>query len=226
MNEVIERVKFASFDDAIAEERKQLAMEAKSLLGYNRLAQALTIPDALMFGLRKLGIEPLSPVGVEAYKRKKARPGMWSDTRTGLWLFAAVIICYLVLTPWANRYADWNHGNAPAFAVVGTIVLGVGLLVSAFIHVLDNTHGGAYRIIRDWYTVPISEFAGAIPEFVLQRAIQIKKECPKAELKINYLVEEERRNLRRDPDPFLVAALGSECYYIDVWDEREYESTI
>jgi len=58
---------------------------------------------------------------------------------------------------------------------------------------------------------------------------------PEAEFQIDQLVvEREQTIVQRDPDPFLIVSLSTyngrsvdkESYYIEVWDEKEYEHTL
>lgn len=65
---------------------------------------------------------------------------------------------------------------------------------------------------------PSSPYSFPIPEFALRKAIQIRKEMPE----VNFIVEQ----LTHNPDPFLVAVLNQERYYIEVWDEPKFEATL
>lgn len=73
-----------------------------------------------------------------------------------------------------------------------------------------------------WVKVPIARYAKAIPEFVVRKAIQIKKALPEVKL----FIEE----LQYDPDPFLVATCENENfteqYYIEVWEEPKFEGRL
>lgn len=66
-----------------------------------------------------------------------------------------------------------------------------------------------------WKDTSIKFYRKPIPENVLQRAIQIKQAIPEVDLHISFLTQ-------GNPDPFLVASLGSEKYYVDVWDEPAF----
>lgn len=70
-----------------------------------------------------------------------------------------------------------------------------------------------------WHRIAISKYLKAIPEFVVNKAIQIKEALP--EVKI--FVEE----LQYDPDPFLVVTCENdnftEQYYVEVWEEPLFE---
>ena len=69
-----------------------------------------------------------------------------------------------------------------------------------------------------WRRSKLSNYQGQIPEFALSKAIEIKERLPQA----RFYVEELTVNKRYDP--FLIAACGRERFYIDVWDEPEFET--
>ncbi len=63
-----------------------------------------------------------------------------------------------------------------------------------------------------WHETEIEKYKKAIPDFVLNKAIQIKKQVPDCQI----FIEELEYNL----DPFLVVRIGyQETYYVEVWDE-------
>ena len=57
-----------------------------------------------------------------------------------------------------------------------------------------------------------------IPEYVLNKAIQVKYEVPEVEILIDEFTVV--------PDPFLFVKLGAESYYIEVWDEPKFEGRL
>lgn len=61
-------------------------------------------------------------------------------------------------------------------------------------------------------------YENPIPEHVLSKAIQIKREIPEAQL---YIEE-----FTAIPDPFMFVELGSERYCFEVWDEPEFEGRL
>lgn len=83
----------------------------------------------------------------------------------------------------------------------------VGMAPGSFVH-------------AHWRKVPLAQYKGTVPEFALSRAIEIKERLPKAEFFVEELVIEKRY------DPFLVVVRGRERFYIDVWDERDFEATL
>lgn len=76
-----------------------------------------------------------------------------------------------------------------------------------------------------WEKTKIGEYKLPIPEFVLNKAIQIKELMPEVRIYIEHLSEH--------PDPFLVIATKHESYdfdaqefYIEVWEEPKFEGRI
>lgn len=73
----------------------------------------------------------------------------------------------------------------------------------------------------EWAETPIGQYREWIPEHVLLKAIQIKREMPDAELVVSHLVD--------SPDPFLVLLAPAqyrwqrERIWIEVWSEPEFE---
>lgn len=221
MTTSIPRMRFTQVDEALRDERTQLAKDAQEKLGYKKLAQAILCPGALLFKLRELEIEPLSPLAVENYKRKKAQSGMWSDTKRSCYQIALALVIAFVLLPLLNKFASWSNG--PNLQVVGTVLFGIVGTIIGFvgsITLLFSDHSGAHRTRREWKRTAIGEFPGNVPEFALRKAVQLKEHG--ASIRIDYLEESTESIPRRLPDPFLVAILGDETYYIDVWDEKEY----
>ncbi len=77
-----------------------------------------------------------------------------------------------------------------------------------------------------WQRQKIAEYTQPIPEFVLNKAIQIKRAIPDALIFIE--------SLQEHPDPFLVIAtphpkydcLTEEEHYVEVWEEPKFEGRI
>jgi len=70
-----------------------------------------------------------------------------------------------------------------------------------------------------WEQENLNEYEGAIPEFVIAKAVQIKEALPEVTFRIQHLSEPKA-------DPFLIAILGKEIYYIEAWDEPRFENTL
>lgn len=79
-----------------------------------------------------------------------------------------------------------------------------------------------------WECTEISRYPDPIPEFVLNKAVQIKKALPTCELVIEHLTETK--------DPFLIVQTRmpykypptqpTERYYVEVWDEPKFEGRL
>lgn len=223
------RMLFAS--GAIADARTQLAKDAYSKLGYSRLARAIALPGALLFALRELDIAPLVSSKVEAYCNKKEKVGMFTGTKIGLMLVTGLLLSITALCCGMNGAL---HGDSwPGWRYALNIISGLGIGVFTiwnFGHLIEgNEWGHGTRWHQTWRNFALQSYTGTVPEFVLEKALQIKNKCPNATFEIKQLVAgTERREVVR-PDPFLIVNLQNsdrtvESYYIDVWDEKEYES--
>lgn len=79
-----------------------------------------------------------------------------------------------------------------------------------------------------WEKTKIGDYKLPVPEFVLNKAIQIKKLVPGVRIYIEHLSDH--------PDPFLVVAMkyvsdqnydfDGETHYIEVWEEPKFEGRI
>ena len=76
-----------------------------------------------------------------------------------------------------------------------------------------------------WDKTAIDKYQQPIPEFVLNKAIQIKKAMPEVRIYVEHLSEH--------PDPFLVVATKHESYdfdaeqfYVEVWAEPKFEGKL
>jgi hypothetical protein len=88
---------------------------------------------------------------------------------------------------------------------------------------------GEYFMGPSWAPTPIAKYKDKIPEFVVNKAVQIKRALPDVQIFIRHLTE--------DKDPFLEVTLGkadeynserngSERYFIEVWEEPKFEGRL
>ena len=70
-----------------------------------------------------------------------------------------------------------------------------------------------------WQHTGLKEYDHPIPEFVLDKAVKIKEAMPEVEFRVHHLNDARY-------DPFLIAILGKEIYYIDAWDEPRFEGSL
>ncbi len=69
-----------------------------------------------------------------------------------------------------------------------------------------------------------SSYNGYIPVHILNLALQVREACPEANFVIHELTLSMENVPKPLPDPFLSVTLGSEEYFIGVWDERDFEA--
>lgn len=78
-----------------------------------------------------------------------------------------------------------------------------------------------------WHREKIKEYSQPVPEFVLAKAVQIKKAFPDCQIIVESLLQH--------PDPFLVVEIpnpryewmpGDERYYVEVWAEPKFEGRL
>jgi hypothetical protein len=73
-----------------------------------------------------------------------------------------------------------------------------------------------YTCLR-WVRVPLEEVPN-IPEFVKDKARQIASLLPDATFTVEQLWSEKQAY-----DPFLIVSYADESYYVEVWEEPEFE---
>lgn len=69
--------------------------------------------------------------------------------------------------------------------------------------------------VASWKRSDIDGYTKPIPEYAIEKALQVKKACPAVEFEIEEMTVV--------PDPFLIAVLGNVRRYIEVWDEPKFE---
>lgn len=224
----IERVRFRT--DEEAEFLGHLGEQASSVLGYGKLLKAAG--GSLRAILCELDIHPLVTSKVEAYKRSKERTGIWSGHKWALFHFAVCFV-FAAILGWSVS-ASHNLPDFTFWCVVGYVVnvlAVIGIIcfqIAGWIYTFDHNLSG-WRDLRRWSKYSMQNYPGAIPDFVLSKALQIRKVMPTAEFYIDQLeTKREQTVVYRDPDPFLIVTTrnGGESYYIEVWDEKEYELTM
>lgn len=189
--------------DAVSE---QLVNDSTRLLGYNPKHARVT--GQLSRVLAKLDIEPLNRRHVETYKRSKAYRGMSNITR--IFLIGVFVLLATSITMILRHVPGYWWGIYGGVAAVSFIVFGVNV---------DTMK--SKRRVSNWAQVPLSRYSGFVPMHVLNKAIQIKSELPQVQFNVDVL---ETNWEEKYPDPFLIATHGNELFYIEVWDEIEFEA--
>lgn len=75
---------------------------------------------------------------------------------------------------------------------------------------------GWHQGSAQWTSAELSKYSLPVPEFVLSRCIELKREIPEAQFFVEFMIYV--RN-----DPFVRMLVGSGSYYLDVWEEPEFE---
>jgi hypothetical protein len=213
--------------------RAELALAANEKLGYSQLAKAIAMPTEFLFKLRLLDIQPFVSSKVEAYKKSKERTGMYSGTRNCLLSLATFVLCIGAFVtgmvgggPGSPSSVVWSPLHYGFNAIVFVCIL-IALVATFRTFVIDELWGSGNRKTLRWIRTSLQRYEGCIPEFVLSKALQIKTAVPEVRFEIEQLIQqEEHKPAQPRPDPFLIVSLGNESYYIEVWDEKKYESTL
>lgn len=114
------------------------------------------------------------------------------------------------------------HGHNGSISDIPLIV-GLIMLAGGFVSLLPQ----GPTTVR-WNTTSIRDYLfwdNSIPDFVLASAIRAKKACPAGNIEVEYLTETK--------DPFLRITVqtgqradGYETFYLEVWDEKDFERTL
>lgn len=87
---------------------------------------------------------------------------------------------------------------------------------------LSSDPGACWAHDLYWAEQPLNKYDGNVPDYVLNKAVALKRACPEVEFVVVHLTE--------TPDPFLLAYIPSkkwswqrdEAFFIEVWDEVEF----
>ena len=224
----LKRIDLEKGEDALS--RANLLTEAVSVFGeydsYGNRKIGAPISTKLRLALAKLEIAPIDDRLVAKYKAQKSkRQRLWKKSEVVLLLMSAVF-GVTSLTAFAAGIA-WYLGkwqDPGGYNMFGIGIL--ALLPTAFCGAIGLSHDGARWREGRWQRTGIATQLHTVPDFAIARAIAVKKECPEAEMYIDYLTVSEYETRRPDPDPFLVAKLGNEEFYLDVWNEPQFERLI
>ena len=128
-----------------------------------------------------------------------------------------------------TKYLSW--------AQVGYAVLIPALGAAAWTFLMFLRHKKANTVLAQWrqilvgpdaYNSTNNSYKEAIPAFVVQRMLSLKKALPEVTFSVEQL-EASRVDLKTEkreplpPDPFLIATFREISCYVDVWDEPGFE---
>lgn len=93
--------------------------------------------------------------------------------------------------------------------------------------VRKNAQRKAWNGRYAWRMVEISQYKAEIPQFALDRATRVAKALTKRMPRLGkeFAVSElhKKRTRAVDPDPFMVLRVLGQNFYLDVWDEPNFE---
>jgi hypothetical protein len=181
----------------------ELYRKAHALLNYSEAISAntqKTSSEQILEKLEKLGIRPFTDETVRSYKFCKRFVG---------WYLAAPLV---PIALWTGMTLAMNHTES----VVLPVILGISGVLATILAICSLIYGLSW----DWRIREFYNFYNAIPEFVLQTAVDIKEAIPEAQLRI---VELYQRELT-PADPFLILRLPSgRDLYLEVWNEPGFK---
>lgn len=223
----IKRVPLAHVDDVVAELKGQVLKEAFENFDY--CAESFGASGSLAKALYSVGVIPLNTDQVDQYKASKNRQ---YTTHPSTWVKWVLAGGPLVISVALNYY--WHLTAAKDFEpffglpiALGVLAAVVSWLTGSFI--IEEWGLLQSRIYKwEWRTYELGRSAAKykryIPIHVLNKANLIKQECRYAEFYVDELSLSIKDAPRPMPDPFMWVKLGAEKFYIDVWDEREFEA--
>ncbi|MEK7537064.1 MAG: hypothetical protein AAB584_01280 [Patescibacteria group bacterium] len=166
--------------------------------------------------LKELDIEPFTPESVNAYVEAKLAEKLPENqklrrkTRTVStlgWLCGAMLVVS-ILTILANDSGGFF-----------TVTVAVAGFIGGLVAMATTTGIGKWK----WRRVEIERYNAKIPEYVLRKAIQVKQALPEGKLWIYALSPHSIENPLFRGDPFLELQAGKKRFFLEVWDEREFE---
>lgn len=207
------------------------ALDAESLAVANKATEVLsyTVFGSLLTTLFQLDIRPLDKAAVEQYKLTKVKVGMWRLTKVAI-LMAVLAVTLSLLTAWYwSAIIKWKIPMSPLTVLIR--VFGVGgifiMVCTMFTALAERKGSDDYRKCKTWSEARLEDYQGQVPLFVLSKALAIKEAYPNARFTVEQLAETTEQGVTiRDPDPFLIVKTYQESYYVDVWDERQFENKL
>jgi hypothetical protein len=209
---------------------------AEKTLGYKHPQRDRDLAKGeLSNALRIMDFKPLTQESVERYKSHKLRKHQTSviwyrfiinTSDVGKWQTCFILVMWLLVAPL----------SALIFAAVAC-VLGLPSDLAPVAGLLSLLFTGSIPFILSWYarkrkwksrtafwrSIPMKGYSAPIPEIALATAMEVHQRVPKVTFAIEELVVERQKSSPIIDDPFLVAILGNERYYLEVWEEPGYK---
>lgn len=231
------------------ESRLDLAKQAKTLLGYEKLHDQLAFKtnsikkiekavEAAKLAFANVGLDPLTDQSVQLYKAKKVRwetlKCFWrnfcnSDTGiSAMTAFPVTAVISAIAFGLSAAVSDINNFHAfahflgrigPVYALVCIWSFLMWPIIAATRHATKRT---AYTF--SWSQRSLNHYNDEVPLFAVSHAIALKKELPTADFKVESFMRNGYQSRSVDLDPFLIMSVDGVEFYIDVWDESKYEA--
>lgn len=141
--------------------------------------------------------------------------------RTVIGLLFLVLLGLAVVVPCAvglyRSSLDYSS-RAELYDFVGAVlyacgaVMGLPLVVGSLSHLLSRRPEDRFAVWFCGTYIPGTDWHGLMPLPIQRRARAIEEACPGAGFSVEYL----------GSDPFLIAAVPGERYYVGVWDEKGF----
>ncbi len=206
-----------SAEDRATELELELAEEAARLLGYSKLKQTVAgVKEIreLSQVLQDLDVQPFPTNSVRRYKAEAPDAAELTDVPEFfkrhrklacllLWLIAlwAILSAIGIAVGW---FLSWKLGVASVLSILVIFTKGCKF---------DDRLAALFQ---KWERLPLAEYQEEVPLYVLQKAVEIKKQLPAAE----FYVEQ------RAEDPFLIVTCGEREEYIEAWREPRFEASV
>lgn len=209
-----------NLDEAMIDSRRELLNEASEVL----LGHTKDRPQAtdLLVALKRLDFRPLESESVRKYKASKQKT--WKSYELGDRLFQILwVICTSLFLICVGDMIRTK--STPQIEGVLSFVTGLCIVyLSMYLCDVDPTIH-----TRSWHSTSLESYGiENIPDFVIAKAVELKKMAPGVSFNVEYLSEILTRHepARFSNDPFLVANMGSDSVFLDVWDEKDFERKI
>jgi hypothetical protein len=222
----------------------ELLERAKNVLSYSptavteakRRADEITVAKAL----GDLGIEPFDPAKVWKYQaamvKKAQAKGASAFVRAMhrstpgeiIVVFGAVawIVSLVILGITVGAGLTAQQVAAHHVAILRALQA-IGCVFAAWVVCMVARHKRAVIYSARWDSSYINNYRRPIPDFALERALQVKAALPEANFYVQELTESTNTQHTEfkptPPDPFLVMDYRSVQLHLDVWDEPRFE---
>jgi hypothetical protein len=190
-----------------------LYKEASQILHYHVPFVEVTSKDKrgqVVSKLNEMGIDVFTNESVQKYKEKMA-PRM-SDIIPGI--IFSTLFCTGITA------AILSYSNDIANMIGMSLCC---LLPSIAVTVIGATFIEGRFYNKQWRKYRIQQFFDPIPEFAIQTAVDIKKSFSNSSISCELYIDRLEKGRGPWKDPFLIAEIDGQEYYVEVWNEPDYK---